>query len=522
MFKSRYLIICVLALSLFAQAFGADVSTYVHQLVQESDAARLAALEKNVLEMGPSAEELVDALKNAPLSPASGTGIVRRKNLCIDGIERPYYLYIPTQYDHQTMTPLLVYLHGGVSREELASDVEEFIEELPFTELAEQRGYILLVPLGQYGATWWDSVGIANVLQQIRNTKQEFNIDDDRVYMTGFSDGGSGSFLFAMCCPSYFAGFLPLNGHPGVGSEVGEIQTYFVNLYNRPVYVINTTDDRLYPAAEIFSMMELGHQAQANVMYRIYAGIEHSFDYADEEMPLMHTFMMTHPRSLPASIQWETAYPDAGCDWLAVNEIQEQEEPAGWHEDHNMELTDDRVMFGFYPDYTYEGDGALVDRIAGDSTLCGLIGVQAGDVITALDGSTIKDLDELNGYKQGKQCGDSITLTIKRGDEELTLRGAFPGPFTYSLFTRGKPSAQIRGYYSGNTFSFETSRVASFTVYIHPDMVRLDQPVTVRVNGKTVYNELVEASPVYVLENYLKHRDRARLFVNKLPIICSE
>jgi poly(3-hydroxybutyrate) depolymerase len=476
---------------------------------------------KKILQLEPSAIELTDALKNASFSPVTATGIVQRRNLCIDGIERSYFLYVPVPYDHRMKTPLLVYLHGGVSRGELVSNAEEFIKELPFTELSEQHGYILLIPLGQSGATWWDSVGIDNVLQQIRNTKQEFNIDDDRVFLTGFSDGGSGSFLIGMYYPSYFAGFLPLNGHPGVGSEVSGIQTYFVNLCNRPVYVINTTDDKLYPASEIMPMMELAHRARANVMYRMYTGIGHSFDYADQEMPLMHTFMMTHPRSLPVTVQWETAYPDAGCDWIAINEIN-QDEGADWHTDHNMELVDDRVMFGFYPDDTYEGEGARVDRVVGDSTLCALTGVQGGDIITALDGDRIKDLDALNAYKEGKQCGDSVTLTITRGEEELTLRGAFPGPVTYMLFTRGEPSAQMRGYYCGNTFSLETSRVGSFTIYLHPDMVQLDQPVTVRLNGEVVYSEIVEASPSFIVKNFLTHRDRTRLYVNKINITCTD
>jgi poly(3-hydroxybutyrate) depolymerase len=502
-------------------AYGSELSAYVRQLVHEPDEAVQAVLVHKIVQQKPSATELSDALKTAGFPSAASTGVMRRKNMCIDGVERQYFLYIPARYDHQTKTPLLVYLHGGVSRGELLSDVEDFIRELPFTGSAEQHGYILLIPLGQSGATWWDSVGIANVLQQIRNTKQEFNIDDDRVYVTGFSDGGSGSFFFAMCYPSYFAAFLPLNGHPGVGSEAGEIQTYFVNLYNRPGYVINTTDDELYPAAEIFLTMELAHRAQADVLYRVYAGIEHSFDYADQEMPLMHSFMMTHPRSLPVSVQWETAYPDAECDWLVINEIS-HEEPADWHEDHNMELTDDRVMFGFYPDDTYEGTGARISRVVGDSTLCGLVGVQDGDIITALDGVEITDLDAINAYKEGKQCGDSVTLTIKRGEEELTLRGAFPGPAKYMLFVRSEPSAQMRGYYCGNTFSLETSRVGSFTIYLHPDMVQLDQPVTVRLNGEVVFNEIVEASPPFMLKNFLKHYDRARLFVNEIRITCTD
>lgn len=197
-----------------------------------------------------------------------------------------------------------------------------------------------MFPVGQYGATWWDSVGIANILQQIRVTKREYNIDDNRVFMTGFSDGGSGSFLFAMSYPSYFAGFMSLNGHPGVGSEVGKIQTYFVNLFNRPVYVINTDEDELYPADEIRDMLELAHEVGADIFYRIHTGIGHEFDYAEEELPRMVSFMENNPRHLRPLVKWESAYPDLECMWLRIDSISGQGY-AAWYKDHNMEIVDD-------------------------------------------------------------------------------------------------------------------------------------------------------------------------------------
>ena len=284
-----YALIMLLSIPLITSA--ADLSQNLDALFHTNDIARQEELIAEISDHDVPINTLITLLKNAEFKKGTARGIRTAKNMCIDGFERPYYLYIPENYDHNKKTPLLVYLHGGVSRKDISEDDVKYFKDSPFIKIAEEQGYILLFPVGQYGATWWDSVGIANILRQIRVTKREYNIDDNRVFMTGFSDGGSASFLFAMSYPSYFAGFLPLNGHPGVGSEVGKIQTYFVNLFNRPMYVINTDEDGLYPADEIHDMLELAYEAEADIFYRIYTGIGHEFDYAEEELPRMVSFM---------------------------------------------------------------------------------------------------------------------------------------------------------------------------------------------------------------------------------------
>jgi predicted esterase len=518
---------------------SADLSDNIELLVRTNDAEKQEVLISKIISDDGPINVLIESIKNIEFKKGATRGVRQAKNMCIDGIERPYYLYIPEIYDHREKTTLLIYLHGGVSRKDLITDFEEHIKESPFTKIADQQGYILLFPLGQSGATWWDSVGIANILQQVRTTKQEYNIDDDRVFMTGFSDGGSGSFLFAMTQPSYFAGFLPLNGHPGVGSEAGEIQTYFVNLFNRPLYVVNTDEDNLYPAYEIKEMIDLAQEAGANIFYRIYTGIDHDFDYADREIPHIVKFMKNNPRRLNPKIKWESAYPDLECMWLRIDSITAQGH-AEWYKDHNMELVDDRAMFGFYPDDDYDGidlervdkkllqqffaegdykgPGVRVDKIIGDSTLCAIVGMKDGDVILKLGDVPINTIEDVYVYKEGKQCGDSTEILVLRKDEVLVFKGRFPGPTKYNLFTRGEPSGRVEGYFSGNTFSLKTSQVGILTIKINPDMVQLDQNVIVIANGQTVFDDKVSADTGYLLNDYLKNRDRERLYVNEITI----
>jgi hypothetical protein len=377
------------------------------------------------------------------------------------------------------------------------------------------------------------------VLQQIRKTKQDFNIDDNRVFMMGFSDGASGSFNFAMCYPTDFAGFLPFNGHPGVGSSAG-MHTYFVNLANRPVYVINTDEDELYPAEKkIRPMMELANEAGADLLYRIYTGIGHDFDYLETELPLIARFMENHPRTLNSRIIWESADPGRQCMWLSIDSIT-NEGYADWYKDYNMKLIDDRVMFGFVPDdhhtkldyssidtsalfnllekESFHGPGVRVDNVVGDSTLCALTGIQAGDIIVKLDDKAVNTLDDADEYKQSKQRGDSVYMAILRNGEVVEFNTKFPEPTIFDLFTREKPSGRVEGYFCANRFTLRMSQVGAFTLYLYPTMVQLDQNVVVEVNGQVLYDQPVTPSPGFLLHTFSESRDRELLYVNKIHI----
>jgi hypothetical protein len=413
---------------------------------------------------------------------------------------------------------LLIYLHGGVSRETLIENPEEYVKESPFIPLADRETFILLFPLGQGGATWWDSVGVQNVLSQIRISKQRFNIDDNRVFMTGFSDGASGSFFFAMCYPTDFSAFLPLNGHPGVGSIDGRIHTFFVNLFNRPLSVINTDQDPLYPAEKMLPMMELALRAGADLLFRMYRGIPHTFEYAEAELPRMKKFMETHPRiPHPPLIKWETVEARHGrCNWLVIQDVRPGKVPE-WYEDHNMELLDDRVSFGFYPDDTYEGEGVRMGKIV-DSTFVALVGAKEGDIIVAVENESVTGMQVLNDYKAKKKRGDAAEITVLRNGGKIVLKGHFPPPTTYSLFRREKPSARAEALFSGNEFHVRASQLGSISINIHPDMVQMDQPVLVFVNDTLRYEGMIEPDAEFLLRNFLENRDRELLYVKRILI----
>ena len=453
---------------------------------------------------------------------AKTKGFIKLTNLCLDTVERPYFVYIPESYDPTKATPLLVYLHGGVGRKEIIDSAGfiEYLNETPWLKEAEKNNFICLFPLGQYSAMWWSKIGAANVLSQIRAVKSNYNINDNQCYLTGFSDGASATYFMAMSHPTDFASYTPMNGFPAVGGFTFSSETFFSNLSNSSLNCINTDEDGLFPAHKIQKQIELAQSAGANIMFRIFNGIGHRFTYLETESPNIISFFESNTRNpLPSKLIWETVYKDQGrVSWLEINKVDSALERKKWHSDYNMKMLNDRITFGYRSDRNYKGNGIRIDKISGPKYLCGKIGMLDGDIIIKINETKIDSNTKMSLLKKDIHRGDSISFVVLRGEKEQVFKGKLDDAEEYDLFVRKQKSGQIKADFIANTFHIETSRIKSFSIYIHPAMVQLSQPVVIIVNGKEVYNKKVEMNKDFLLKNYNQHKDKALLYVDKIDI----
>ena len=129
------------------------------------------------------------------------------RNIMHDGIQREYRLYEPAIYDGSEAVPLVINLHGYTSNgfeQEVYGD---------FRPIADTANFILIHPEGTLdnsGIKFWnafgsptetvDDVGFISAL--IDSIAAEYNIDMNRVYSTGMSNGGFMSYYLA-CQLSY-------------------------------------------------------------------------------------------------------------------------------------------------------------------------------------------------------------------------------------------------------------------------------------------------------------------------------
>ena len=127
----------------------------------------------------------------------------------VDGSAQFARAYLPPGYEPKQTWPLVVVLHGYNPRN------PPYIRWWGATSrhqgIAERHGVVVLEPHGR-GNTSYNGIGDRDVLTAIRLAKSKFSIDDTRVYLTGYSMGGGGTWHVGTRHPELFAAIGPIYG----------------------------------------------------------------------------------------------------------------------------------------------------------------------------------------------------------------------------------------------------------------------------------------------------------------------
>ena len=255
--------------------------------------------------------EAVAAAVRAGRNPfATRTGDFKRHYLLTSAGEiMPYRLYVPTTYAAGAQGagfPLIVALHGLGGTED--SFFTGYNNVMP--KLAEQHGYIIAAPLGYRvdGSYGW---GLGNppadpntrrvqerseedVMQVLQLVRQQYRIDENRIYLAGHSMGGIGTWKIAPKFPDIWAALGPFagSGAPDTLERIRHI----------PQFVVHGDDDRTVSVRGSRSMVERAQQLGMTVTYIEVPGGGHS-DVVAPNLPKMFEFFNAHKKTARATSQ---------------------------------------------------------------------------------------------------------------------------------------------------------------------------------------------------------------------------
>mgnify|MGYP001221794096 FL=1 len=138
-----------------------------------------------------------------------------------DGLSRDYIMYIPNSYEENESLPIVFNLHGGsgtadehinyVSDMRGLSDSEKFI--LVYPQASSDSNGIPIWNLGGVNSKATDVDDVGYISHLIDKISEFYSVDKDRVYVTGFSNGGYLSFELACKLSSRIAAFASVAGH---------------------------------------------------------------------------------------------------------------------------------------------------------------------------------------------------------------------------------------------------------------------------------------------------------------------
>lgn len=382
-----------------------------------------------------------------------------------DKITRPYIVYTPDTIDTKQPQPLLVYLHGAISNPNLKPNPLSYMQKSGLVKLADEGGFYLLFSYGQKGATWFDAIGTDMLMGEIQRAHQLFNIDSDKIFLSGFSDGGSGVLYQAVTNPSPFAGMIAMNGSLNVATKLGVQPLYPENSNNLPLYIINTKEDMLYPITQIQPTIDFLKQFNTHIHFASVPG-NHDISYLKQQSHNILQFIKHNHRVPTTFLSLETSTPPAQLRWIRIDQLNDSLPRQTWHKPYQLEILNDKAAYGIQFDYQYSGPGLKVAKISSSST-GERIGIKLGDIILKMEQTPMESPYSPYIYLASKKAGDKTEVTILRDGQEKILQGTFNTATKYSVFNPDKHSGKLTAQINGNQLIIKTSRIASFSINFH-------------------------------------------------------
>ncbi len=207
--------------------------------LEDPDSAKLSSLFSPLM-------ELAEIESGGQIRPG---GFIRLAYIDdIDNTPQFCKCYLPLNYDPAKKWPLVVYLHGYIQ------NIPEYYRiwdiDRRHAGASDKEDVIYIEPHGR-GNTSYTGIGDRDVLKCIELAEQKFNVDRERIYLTGASMGGYGTWNVATRHPELFAAIAPIFG--GGDYHVNIPKDKLAKLSGWEVYL----DDKFSTTSQMESLLNM-------------------------------------------------------------------------------------------------------------------------------------------------------------------------------------------------------------------------------------------------------------------------
>lgn len=195
-----------------------------------------------------------------------------------------YLLHLPEQHGKvRRKWPMIVFLHGSGER---GNDPEKLkVHGIPkIAERDPDFPFVALSPQCPENSFW--SAHLDSVMALIDETASTCDVDPDRIYLTGMSMGGWGTWTLAIAHPDRFAAIAPVCG--------GENPARAPLLKELPIWVFHGAKDSVTPVTYSQAMVNALRKAGANVRFTVYEDADHDCWTATYDNPELYEWFLRH------------------------------------------------------------------------------------------------------------------------------------------------------------------------------------------------------------------------------------
>ena len=201
-----------------------------------------------------------------------------------------YQIYVPEGWMQHDSWPVILYLHGAGERGTDGKRQTQVGLGAVLRQDPNRVPAVVVFPQCREGASWVDPDMEQLALLSLEQAIREFKGDQTRIYLTGISMGGQGTWYLAMKYPHRFAALAPIAGRtrPALrklaseyifslaGSPLKYFQTLIERIHALPIWVFHGQQDQTVPVEETRMMVRLLRENGSSIRYTEYPSIGHA------------------------------------------------------------------------------------------------------------------------------------------------------------------------------------------------------------------------------------------------------
>lgn len=176
----------------------------------------------------------------------------------------PFVEYSPENCDGRM--PLVIQLHGAGERGE-GEEALSLVDVHGFSKMVKDGEYpcIFVMPQCPRNSFW--AARVESIIEFIEQLKRKYNVDEDRVYLTGLSMGGYGTWFTAMARPDLFAAIAPVCGGG---------MAWNADVLKMPIWAFHGAEDKTVSPTQSDEMVAKLESLGADVRYSRINGVGHN------------------------------------------------------------------------------------------------------------------------------------------------------------------------------------------------------------------------------------------------------
>lgn len=224
---------------------------------------------------------------------AAETGFLDR-SIALDSIDYRYQVYVPRNYSTDREWPVILFLHGAGERGDDGIKQTQVGLGRAIRLQPERWPAIVVMPQVPEGENWQGRAGDV-AMAALDATQAEFAVDSSRVYLTGLSLGGNGTWYLGYNHTERFAALVAICGIVNLGDRLpvfvdnaaDPYKALAADLSDKPVWIVHGDADVVVPVEESRRMARELEAAGAEVHYTELPGVNHnSWDAAYDNAEL--------------------------------------------------------------------------------------------------------------------------------------------------------------------------------------------------------------------------------------------